>query len=265
MLEILQAPDQLAAFRLTGRVTGVDYDQMVAELEERLRRHARVAVYADITKFKRFTRDAFEKDIRYAIAKRDELHRFTRFAIVSDKRWPKVLATLAGAWFPFEIRSFASAEREEGLRWGAEPRAELPALRLIPTSRSDTYAYVWNGKITRADVEHVLGALRVELETHMSVRVFGRIEHMGGFQPAALLQSSLMRVKLLGMRKIERYAIVGGPSWLPKYAALVKRVTGIDMRHFGLESEDDAWAWLEAKPKGEAGAFERGTSANSLN
>jgi hypothetical protein len=265
MLEILQAPDQLAAFRLTGKVTGVDYDQTIAELEERLRRHSRVAVYADLSQFQRLTRDALEKDIRYAIAKRYELHRFTRMAIVSDKLWPGVLAHLAGAWLPFEIRSFKSAEREEGLRWAAEPRAELPALRLISTTRPDTYAYVWNGKITRADVEHVLGALRVELETHLSVRVLGRIEHIGGFQPAAFLQSSLMRVKLLGVRKIERYALVGGPSWLPKYVGLVKRFTGIDMRHFEIERENDAWAWLEARPKAEAGVSQRGASANSVN
>jgi SpoIIAA-like len=265
MLEILQAPDQLAAFRLTGNVTGVDYDQMIAELEERLRRHARVAVYADLSQFRRLTRNALEKDIRYAIAKRDELHRFTRMAIVSDKLWPRLLAHLAGAWLPFEIKSFKSAEREEGLRWSGEPRAELPALRLLATSRPDTYAYVWNGKITRADVEHVLGALRVDLQSHVSVRVLGRIENMSGFQPTALLQSSLLRVKLLGVRKIERYAVVGGPNWLPKYVALAKRITRIDMRHFKLEDENAAWAWLEARPKGEAETRERRAAANSVN
>src|ERR1700755_1802012 len=98
MLEILQAPDQLAAVRLSGKVTGVDYDQMIAELEERLRRHARVAVYADLMNLKRLTRDALSKDIQYLRSKRYDLHRFTRLAIVSDKLWPGVLAHIAGAW-----------------------------------------------------------------------------------------------------------------------------------------------------------------------
>lgn len=265
MLEILQAPDQLAAFRLTGAVTGVDYDQMIAELEERLRRHSRVAVYADLSKFKRLTRNAFSRDIQYALSKRHALHRFTRLTIVSDKLWPAVLAHIAGAWLPFEIRRYKSSERDEALRWAAEPRADQPALRLITTSRPDTYGYVWNGKITRADVEHVLGTLRHELENHISVRVLGRIEHIGGFQPAAFLQSSLLRVKLLGLRKIERYALVGGPPWLPRYVALAKRITGIDMRHFDSATESEAWAWLEAKPKGEPGTLERGASASSVN
>jgi hypothetical protein len=265
MLEILQAPDQLAAFRLTGSVTGVDYDQMIAELEERLRRHTRVAVYADLTQLKRLTRDAISKDIQYTLSKRTELHRFTRLAIVSDKLWPGVLAHIAGAWLPFEIQSFKSDAREEALRWGGEPSAELPALRLIGTSRPDTYGYVWNGKITRADVENVLGTLRHELESHISVRVLGRIEHIGGFQPSALLQSSLLRLKLLGVRKIERYALVGGPKWLVQYVALVKQVTGIEMRHFDLASEHDAWSWLEARPRGEPGLLERATPASSIN
>jgi hypothetical protein len=265
MLEILQAPDNVAAFRLTGAVTGVDYDQMIAELEERLRRHARVAVFADLSKLERLTRDALSKDIQYAFAKRHELHRFTRLAIVSDKLWPRLLAHVAGAWLPLEIKSFKSSERDEGLRWASEPRAEQPALRLIRTTRPDTYAYVWSGKITRADVEHALGTLRHELESHTSVRVLGRIERMGGFQPTALLQSSLLRVKLLGIKKVERYALVGGPSWLPKYIAFTKRITGIDIRHFDSANESEAWTWLEARPKDEPGAVERGASANSVN
>ncbi|HET6332245.1 MAG TPA: STAS/SEC14 domain-containing protein [Polyangiales bacterium] len=265
MLEILQAPDHLAAFRLSGRVTGVDYDQMIAELEERLRRHPRVAVYADLTQLKRLTRDAFKSDFQYLLSKRNELHRFTRMVILSDKLWPSVLAHVAGAWLPFEIRRFKSAAREEALRWAAEPRAALPALRLISTTRPDTYAYVWNGKITRADVEHVLGTLRHELETHISVRVLGRIEHIGGFQPTALLQSSLMRVKLLGVRKIERYAVVGGPKWLPQYVALMKKITDIDFRYFGFANEREAWNWLEARPLGEPGMLDRTAPANSIN
>jgi hypothetical protein len=265
MLEILQAPDHLAAFRLSGNVTGVDYDQMIAEVEERLRRHGRVAVYADLTQLKRLTRDALSRDVQYALSKRNELHRFTRLAIVSDKTWPAVLAHLAGAWLPFEIKRYKSAMRDAALRWGAEKRAALPALRLIATTRPDTYAYIWNGKITRADVEHVLGTLRHELESHISVRVLGRIEHMGGFQPTALLQSSLMRVKLLGLRKIERYALVGGPKWLAQYVRLVKRLTDIDMRYFDFAHERDAWEWVEARALGEAGAVERSASANTIN
>lgn len=265
MLEILQAPDQLAAFRLSGKVTGVDYDQMIAELEERLRRHARVAVYADLTNLKRLTRDAFSKDIQYLMSKRYDLHRFTRLAIVSDKRWPSVLAHIAGAWLPFEIQSYKSDARDEALRWGAEPRAELPALRMIATTRPDTYGYIWDGKITRADVEHVLGPIRQELESHISVRVLARIVHMGGFQPTVLLQSSLFRVKLLGIRKIERYAIVGGPSWIARYVAVVKRLSDIDIRHYATELESDAWTWLEARPKGETPAVTHAIPTSSVN
>lgn len=265
MLEILQAPDHLAAFRLSGKVTGVDYDQMIAELEERLRRHARVAVLADLTNLKRFTRDALSRDFQYLKSKRYDLHRFTRLAIVSDKLWPSVLAHLAGAWLPFDIRGFKPDARDEALRWGAEAKADLPAFRLIPTTRADTYGYVWDGKITRADVEHVLGPIRQELESHISVRVLARITNMGGFQPTVLLQSALFRVKLLGTRKIERYAIVGGPSWIPRYVAIVKRFSDIDIRSFALEQENDAWTWLEARPKGETTSVAQALPTSSIN
>jgi hypothetical protein len=257
MLEILQAPDQLAAFRLTGKVTGVDYDQMIAEIEERLRRHARIAVFVDLTSFGGLTRNALSKDIDYLKSKWSDVHRFIRLAIVSDKRWPGMLAHLAGAWLPFEIMSFRGGERDRALSWAGDARAEQPAVQLIRTTRPDTYGWVWNGKITRADLDNVLGTLQVEMESHISVRVLGRIEHMGGFEPAVLLQSSVMRVKLLGVRKIERYALVGGPRWLPQSVRLAHRITGMDIRHFPLERENDAWDWLEARPRYESDAYER--------
>jgi len=265
MLEILQAPDQLAAFRLTGKVTGVDYDQMIAELEERLRRHARIAVFVDLTSFRGLTRNAFSKDLEYLKAKWSDLNRFVRLAIVSDKRWPGVLAHLAGICLPFEVMSFRGGERDRALTWAGDPRAEEPALQLIRTSRADTYGYVWNGKITRTDFEHVLGTLQVEMESQISVRILGRIEHIGGVEPSVLLQSSLMRVKLLGVRKIERYALVGGPRWLPQSVAFARRITGIDIRHFPLDRESDAWDWLEARPRYESDSFERTLSASHSN
>jgi hypothetical protein len=137
---------------------------------------------------------------------------------------------------------------------------------LIRTSRPDTYGIAWNGKITRADVEHVLGVLRGELESHISVRLLVRIERMGGFEPTALFQSALVRAKFLGIRKVERYAIAGGPAWLDRYAAIMGRITGIEMRYFAASKENDAWAWLESRPLQESDSPQlRVTGASSVN
>lgn len=271
MLEILQAPSHVAAFRLSGEITATDYQRMMAEFESRLRLHPRIAVYTELTKPIQVTAKAVLEDFRYTLAKRAEWRRFARIAVVTDgAAWRSILRTVQ-TWIPWiEARTFSPGEREDALAWAGELQPEgnvRSGLRLIATTRPDTYAFVWNGKITRSDVEHVLGVLKAELESHVSVRLLGRVEHMGGIELGALLKSSLLRIKLLGIRKIERYAVVGRPTWLPRYADAIRRFTGVEMRYFEADREDDAWAWLEARPVSGAdaagGQLEAVTQANA--
>lgn len=80
------------------------------------------------------------------------------------------------------------------------------------------------------------------------MRLLARIEHLEGIARGALFRSALLRLRLLGLRKIERYAIVGGPAWLGRYVRIARALRGIDVRHFPLDREHEAWTWLEAQP-----------------
>jgi hypothetical protein len=48
---------------------------------------------------------------------------------------------------------------------------------------------------------------------------------------------------------MERYAIVGGPTWLERYVGFVRSWTKVEVRYFDGAAEDDAWSWLEARPR----------------
>jgi hypothetical protein len=268
MLDILQAPNHVAAFRLSADITKADYDRIIADVEAKLQSPPQIAIYTELAEPVHMTLPALLTDIRYSLTKVGQWRRFARVALVTDKLWASGLMRLFGPWLPdIEARAFRSPEREAALAWASQPLPRPPALRMLATTRPDTYAVVWNGRIKPADIEQVLGVLRTELEAHISVRVLARIEDMGGIEPVALFKLSLMRVKLLGWRKIERYAIVGGPSWLERYVKLAQRVTHIDFRHFAQAQESEAWTWLEAQPttsaKSAGGQAEAVTNANA--
>ena len=252
MLDILQAPNHVAAFRLSGVVTTDDYERMIAELDSKLQLYPRIAVYTELAPPLRVTLRALFRDLRYDVAKLGEWHRFARVTMVSDASPWRAFFRIAHTLIPaFEARVFPRAERDAALRWASELSQDSPqrsGLRLIATTRPDTYAFVWNGKVTRSDAEHVLGVMKSEFQSRASVRVFGRIEDMGGIELGALLQTSLLRLKLLAPREVERYAIVSGPRWIPRYVRWVRRLTGVDARHFERAEEDAAWSWLEARP-----------------
>jgi hypothetical protein len=268
MLDILPAPNHVAAFRLSGDVTKADYDRLVAEAEAKLQNNPRIAVYTELAEPMHMTLPALLTDLRYGLTKLGQWRRFARVALVTDKAWAGALMRVVGPCLPdIESRAFRSTERDAALTWAGQPQPRPAALRMIATTRPDTYAIVWNGRIKPADVEQVLGVLRGEFEAHMSVRLLFRIEDMGGIEPAAAFNPALFRMKLLGWRKIERYALVGGPSWLERYVKFARTISNIDLRHFTLAQEAEAWSWLEAQPtaaaKSAGGQAEAVSNANT--
>src|SRR5690606_9154856 len=83
VIEILPSPDDVFAVRVSGRLTGEDYDRMIAAIEAKLKTHERISMFADMTDFEDMTAEALRKDISYSFGKLGEWHRFTRNALVT--------------------------------------------------------------------------------------------------------------------------------------------------------------------------------------
>jgi hypothetical protein len=118
VIEILPSPDSVFAVRVSGRLTGEDYDRMIAEIEAKLKTHERIRLFADMADFEDMTAEAFRKDITYSFGKFGEWHRFVRNALVTDKQWMKLLARSVAPFFrQLEIRTFEPAERDAAWAW----------------------------------------------------------------------------------------------------------------------------------------------------
>ena len=118
MIEQLTAPDHVVALKVSGTLTGGDYDKVIADVEGRLARHERIGVLLDLVEFRDFTLEAGLKDIRYDLSKLFELRRFPREAIITDKRWMRAAAQIADPLLPHvEIRAFAPEERDAAMAW----------------------------------------------------------------------------------------------------------------------------------------------------
>jgi hypothetical protein len=251
MLEIVSADGPVAAFQARGTLSVEDYDMLTGELERQLREHEQIAIFADVTRLDGLSFDAWVQDLRYSLSKLGEIKRFARVALVTDRAWLGAWTHLAWTLVPkAEVRRFAAHERDGALAWAGELPAQ-PAhrgLRWIGTNRPDTYAFAWSGTITDQDVDAVVKRLEAGFAAHERVRVLARVDRLGGIRPHALFQSSVLRLKALGFSKIERYALVGGPRWLARYANVLRELTGIAVRHYSSDQESEAWAWLEAQP-----------------
>ncbi|WP_165789472.1 STAS/SEC14 domain-containing protein [Billgrantia endophytica] len=125
MIEILPAPEYVAAFRISGTLRGEDYDALIPEIEAKLEHNEHIGVLADMTEFDHMTAGAVQRDLAYALSKLGEYHRFKRAAVIADKRWIETTTRLADKLFPqLEARVFHAGELEEAMRWVAGFRSD---------------------------------------------------------------------------------------------------------------------------------------------
>lgn len=251
MIDVLPAPSHVAAFRVSGTLTTGDYQRMFGEVESKLKTHERVGLFADARALHGVKPSALAKDLAYAFGEIGELRRFPRAAVVGEKPWLRTLTRAGNALFrTIELRAFPDGEESAALAWVSELPDEprVPALRLIPTNRSDVVAFAWNGTISPSEAAELVRTCERALERHERIRLLGRIERLGGIVPGAFARSGLAAFKWRARHKIDRYAVVGGGRLLDTWIKTVPRLFRVEVRRFDLDQEDAAWAWIEASP-----------------
>ena len=125
MIEILPAPSHVAAFHFQGTLTAEDYDRCIAEIEARLAAQERIGIFSDLTGMTGITAEAMGKDLRFALGKVGEFHRFARAAIVTERDWLARVTQFGALFFPHtEIRTFEPGQSDAALAWAGEPLPE---------------------------------------------------------------------------------------------------------------------------------------------
>lgn len=256
MFERLAAPEHVIAIRFSGKMTADDIGGYRAILEDTLASHERVAACVDFTGLADMTGDALVAGARADVELLGHIGQFERCAFVSDKEWPRAVVGFLAPLFPtLEMRVFGPDERDEALRWAAapsdRPRAAAPAVRFLETTGDDVLAFEINGVISADEMPRVIETFERFLENHDTVRLLNRMTRFAGIDPAAFLQSGLVSMKLAAMRKVERYAVVGAPSWMRGIVETMNPAfRDMEIRTFPPDREEDAWAWLGASPAG---------------
>jgi hypothetical protein len=260
MLELLSAPDQIVAMRVTGRVDEADIERGIEAVEAALARRETVSLLAEVD-MSGMTAGAIAKDLSYSLGRLRDLHRFPRVAIVTSQEWLRTLAEVQNRVLPrIEVRAFAPSERDAAMEWASQPERQgqqedieshahvTPAIRLIETTRPDVIAFEVAGKIRSEDMRLLVSTFDDALKAHERLSVLVRVNDFDGVSLDALRNDALWTVKMRGLRQVERYALVGGPNWLDKILHGVAPMVRTETRHFGHDEEDKAWEWLEAKP-----------------
>jgi hypothetical protein len=73
----------------------------------------------------------------------------------------------------------------------------------------------------------------------------------------------MVRLKRNGINHIDRYAVVGGPSWIDTVIGIGAPMVKMEIEHFDLDEEDKAVAWLKEQKQPQSKGIRTIPTSNS--
>ena len=118
MLELLDAPGDVVAVRVSHKIMGSDLDPIMARLESAMSQHEMVHVFVETQLIDGIEISSLPSYAARAWPLFGKLNRFGRVAVVADQAWVRIGTRLESALLPnISYRTYMPDERDEALDW----------------------------------------------------------------------------------------------------------------------------------------------------
>ena len=250
MMNFLTSPDDVLAVRIRDGLGPDEMDELIRRLQDKIERNPKTHVFVDIDRFHiEDWKSGFEAlPHSWSLFRLD---RYGRIAIVSDDRFVRTWSRVESAILPrvhYEI--FHADEADRALQWveGKIAEPHEPVLSFIETNNPLVLAYSIDGTMSKADMEQAIATLEPRLARELGpISVLGRFGEVRFSDPAGFFDERYIRFKKDTLARVERYAIVGGPTWLQLMIEATAPFVPFDLRYFQKTDEAAAWEWIGAR------------------
>lgn len=116
MIELLSVgTENVIGYRIAGKIETDDFDRIASFIEENLKTHDKVRVFAEIEDIQGMSLEVFLKDLKFGMKYYD---RFEKAVVITDKEWIRKVVEIEGRLFPgIEARCFPLSERKAAIEW----------------------------------------------------------------------------------------------------------------------------------------------------
>lgn len=128
------------------------------------------------------------------------------------------------------------------------PEDTIPVISKIKTNRAGAIGFSVNGVLASSDVENLYGLFEAEAEGQNHIDMIIIFKEYDGIDWESLFNEDTAKIRAEAFKKLRRYAIVGGPSWLNLAIEFFRPFGRIETKWFASENIDKAWDYIGAKP-----------------
>lgn len=252
MLTVKKLKSNVWELTLDGILTRADIQTMERDLTPVLQGDGPLGLIVRAEGLRDLTADAITEDSKFEFAMMTHWAKIARMAVVSDLQALSALMKWIDPILPMiDMRSFGSSEiaAAEGFASDlpAQPKAQAGnGMTLLSDGNDGVIAYEIDGRITADDVDKLLAPLEAHMKGDEKINLLVRFRSYDGFDPAILMNGSLLGTKMNAITHLRRYAVVGAPKWMAAMAGTVGAMMPFEMKIFDVSQEDAAWTWVRA-------------------
>ncbi len=250
MLKIKELKPNVWEVTLDGVLEKSDIQTMERELTPALKGDQPLGLIVRAEGWKDITADAMAEDAKFEFGMLAEWSKIAKMALVTDLQAFAALLKWIDPILPMiDMQSFRSSDVAAAEAFVSDVPAKAAdgtasGVTLLSDGSDGLIAYEIDGRITAEDVENVLAPLQPFLQGDKKVNLLVRFKTYDGFDPAILMDGSLMGSKFGAIAHLERYAVVGAPDWMKMMASGTASMMPFQMRLFDAADDDAAWTWV---------------------
>lgn len=250
MLTVKELKPNVYELTLRGVLEKSDIETMKRDLTPALKGDHPLGLIVRAEGWKDITADAIAEDMKFEFGLLSQWAKIAKMALVTDlQAFAAVFKWIDPILPMIDMRTFGSSEVAAAEAFASDlprraDRASGGGVTLLSDGADGVIAYEIDGMITAEDVGKVLTPLASHLKDDGKINLFVRFRNFGGFDPAILMDGSVMGSKLGAIGHVGRYAIVGAPSWVKAMVGTVGAMMPFEIRLFDAADEAEARSWV---------------------
>jgi hypothetical protein len=237
--EIAGLPEGTLGFKISGNVTGGDYDSVLTPaIDKAIEKFDRIRLLALVDPdFKGYSLDAIWDDTKLGLR---HWNGFDRVAVVTDVGWMQMGVKAMAFMMPCPVQLFAIGELDDAKRWLSESLGSIQV-----DSEGDVVTARLLGKLDPSAYDGVNEEIDNVMSRAEHVRLVLDLRKFDGWSGLPALGDHLSLVRE-HYRVPERIAIVGDKAWQIMAGKIMAKFVNAQTKFFDSGDYDGAVAWVAA-------------------